>query len=84
VVIVFLFSQVVLLPLSFLPKNIEQFGFWPAMAERLIPISISGFLLFAAYKLGAFKERNAEKFKDDLNELETLKAMKSELANENL
>ena len=79
VIYVFLFSQVVLFPLSFLPRNVEQMGLGAALAERLIPIAINALLLFVAYKMGAFKERNAEKFKEDLNELESLKKMSAEL-----
>jgi hypothetical protein len=81
--IVFLFTQVFLFPLSFLPRSIERLGLWAALAERLIPISVAVLMLFAAHKLGAFKERNGKKFKEDLNELEELKAMASELMNEN-
>jgi hypothetical protein len=78
-VVAFLITQVFLFPLSFLPKGIERMGLWLALGERLIPISISALLLFIAYKFGAFKERNAEKFKKDLTELEELKAMALEL-----
>lgn len=79
-VIVFLFSQVFLFPLSFLPRSIENKGLWPALAERIIPISIAALMVFVAYKLGAFKERHVDKFREDLNELESLKAMAAELA----
>jgi hypothetical protein len=79
-VIVFLFSQVFLFPLSFLPRSIENKGLWPALAERVIPISIAALMLFVAYKLGAFKERHVDKFREDLNELESLKAMAAELS----
>jgi len=82
-IVVFLFSQVVLFPLSFLPRNIDTMGLGPAMAERLIPISITALLIFLAYKLGAFKERHVDKFREDLNELQTLRAMSDELINEN-
>jgi len=78
-VIVFLFSQVFLFPLTFLPRSIETSGLWPALGERLIPISIAALMLFAAYKLGAFKERHVDKFREDLSELEMLKAMSAEL-----
>lgn len=76
---VFIFSQTVLFPFSFLPKSIERIGLWPAIFERLIPISIAILLLVIAHKLGAFKERNVDKFKADLNELDQLKGMVSEL-----
>ena len=80
IIMVFLFSQVVLLPLSFLPRNLDTMGLSTALAERLIPISIAALVLFLAYKLGAFKERQADKFREDLNELESLKAMSAELS----
>jgi hypothetical protein len=78
-VVVFLFSQTVLFPLSFLPRNVEKMGLWTALVERMIAISIGALILFIAFKLGAFKERQAEKFKEDLNELQSLKAMSAEL-----
>jgi hypothetical protein len=79
ILIVFLFSQVVLFPLSFLPRNIEQMGLWTALFERLIPISIAAGLLLLAHKLGAFKEHGLLKFKRDLDELRELKTMAGEL-----
>ena len=81
--IVFLFTQVFLFPLSFLPPSIERLGFWPALAERMIPIAIVAGLLIIASKLGAFKERQGERFKNDLSELQELKAMAMELKTEN-
>lgn len=77
--IVLLFTAVVLFPLSFLPAAIEKMGWGIALAERLVPIAISALLLFIAYKLGAFREKNAPRFKEDLSELEQLKAMSKEL-----
>jgi hypothetical protein len=79
ILIIFLISQVVLFPLSFLPRNIETMGLWTALAERLIPISIAALLLFAAHKFGAFKDRHAKKFKTDLDELGELRKMSGEL-----
>ena len=76
---IFVFSQTILFPLSFLPKNINRIGLWPALAERVIPIAIAILILFIAHKLGAFKERNAQKFKEDLHEIELLKKMAAEL-----
>ena len=78
-IIFFLFSQLVLFPLSFLPAGIERRGLWGALIERLIPIGVSAIMLWIAYKLGAFKERFGKKFKEDLSELEELKAMAFEL-----
>lgn len=76
---VFIFSQTILFPLSFLPKSIERVGLWPALGERIIPIAIAVMMLYIAHKLGAFKERHGTKFKADLNELEQLKMMVAEL-----
>ena len=80
IIIIFLFSQVVLFPLSFLPRGIERMGLWPALGERLIPIAIAALMLWIAHKLGAFKERHGKDFRNDLNELEELKALSSELS----
>lgn len=77
--ITLLFTAVVLFPLSFLPAHISRMGMGVAIAERLIPIALSALLLFVAYKLGAFRERNAPRFKEDLTELEQLKALSMEL-----
>jgi hypothetical protein len=77
--LVLLFSAVVLFPLSFLPANIKSMGWGIALAERLIPMAISVLLLFVAYRLGAFKEKDAPRFREDLDELEQLKAMAREL-----
>jgi hypothetical protein len=78
--LLFLFSQAVLFPLSFLPRGIERFGFWPALGERLIPMVIVALMLYAAHRLGAFKERHKDKFENDLSELEELKRMSRELS----
>jgi hypothetical protein len=73
------FSAVVLFPLSFLPRKIEASGLSHALLDTLIPMILSGFMLFAAYKLGAFKETNMEKFKRDKEELSALKSIAEEL-----
>ncbi len=77
--LLFIFSQVILFPLSFLPRSIDRAGLWPALAERLIPMAIAALMLYAAHKLGAFKERHKDKFREDLSELEELKKMSKEL-----
>jgi hypothetical protein len=78
-IIVLLFSQTVLFPLSFLPRHIERLGLPMALAERSVAISVAALLLFIAFKLGAFKDRHTERFREDLNELQSLKAMSAEL-----
>jgi hypothetical protein len=77
--IIFVFSQIVLLPLSFLPANVDRIGLWPAVLERLIPISIGALLFLLALKLGAFKQRHVDKFREDLSELQSLRKMSDEL-----
>lgn len=80
--VIFLFTGVFLFPLSFLPRQADKLGWVLALAERLIPISISALLLFVAHKLGAFKERHIGQFKNDLNELNQLKMLAHEVAEE--
>lgn len=80
VVILFLFTQVVLFPLSFLPRTIERMGLWPALLERFIPITISVGLLFLAHKLGLFRQPDKKLFKNDLQELNELKALSKDLS----
>ncbi|MEJ7780607.1 MAG: hypothetical protein WKF68_13575 [Daejeonella sp.] len=74
-----IFSSTILFPLSFLPRKIEAVGLWPGIIDTLIPIFISVSMVFIAYKLGAFKERQAEKFKMDMEELNNLKGISEEL-----
>jgi hypothetical protein len=77
-----LFSATVLFPLSFLPRKIESLGFWPGFMDTMIPIAISIATVWLAYKLGAFKERQAEKFRKDMEELDSLKRISEELKSE--
>lgn len=77
--IVLLFTAVVLFPFSFLPAAVKNIGLGAAIAERLVPIAISTLLLYVAYRLGAFRERDAPLFKEDLTELQQLRAMSNEL-----
>lgn len=76
------FSAVVLFPLSFLPRKIETSGLSYALLDTFIPMIISAALLFAAYKLGVFKEVNKEKFKRDREELNGLRGISDELRSE--
>lgn len=76
---IFIFSQTIMFPLSFLPKSIDRLGLLPALGERMVPIAIAVLMLFVANKLGAFKERCGVKFKEDLNELDQLKTLAAEL-----
>ena len=75
-----LLSSAVLFPLSFLPRKIERTGLWEGIGDTLIPIAIALSLIFIANKLGAFKGRNEEKFREDLKELDELKNLSEEIA----
>ena len=72
-------STAILFPLSFLPRKIERVGLWGGIIETLIPILIAAVMVFIAFKLGAFKERNGKKFEEYTNELEELKSLSDEL-----
>ena len=74
-----LLSSAVLFPLSFLPRKIERVGLWAGIGDTLIPIAIALSLIFMAHKLGAFKGRQEEKFKEDLKELEELRGLSGEI-----
>lgn len=74
-----IFSTTVLFPLSFLPRKIERLGMWGGIGDTLIAISISATLVFIAHKLGAFKDNKAEKFREDLRELDELRSVSKEL-----
>lgn len=58
--------------LSFLPNKLDKKGLWPAIIDTAIPMIICLAIYFMAFKLGAFKNRKAEAFKEDLQELEEL------------
>jgi len=69
----------ILFPLSFLPHSIQSHGVLMGIVLQVVPISLSILLIYGASKLGAFKDRFGEKFKEDLRELNELKAMSEEL-----
>lgn len=72
-------STTILFPLSFLPRKIERMGLWGGITETLIPIVIAATMIFIAFKLGAFKERNGKKFEEYTKELQELKGLSEEL-----
>ncbi|HEY0054981.1 MAG TPA: hypothetical protein VGB63_06460 [Pedobacter sp.] len=74
-----IFSGTFLFPLSFLPRKIERLGIWGGIGDMLISILISAVLIFVAHKLGAFKHHQAEKFQEDLRELDELKSLSKEM-----
>lgn len=75
-------STTILFPLSFLPRKIELIGLWGGITETLIPIAISATMIFIAFKLGAFKERNGKKFEEYTKELQELKGLSEELGSD--
>ncbi len=68
-----------MVPLSFLPQKIEKNGLSSSLLETALMMGITLLLYFLAFRLGAFKNRNKEKFSNDLTELNELKAMALEL-----
>ena len=71
-----------LFPLSFLPRAIEAAGLWSALLYELTPIVVVALVMyFISIKTGLFKERYAATFRNDLQDLEELKSMSSELMN---
>ncbi|RFS17085.1 hypothetical protein [Emticicia sp. C21] len=58
--------------LSFLPKKLARQDLSSALIDTLIPLAVCLFVYYIAFKLGAFKNRKSEGFKEDLRELEEL------------
>lgn len=69
-----------IIPLSFLPQKIVRNGLSNAMIETAIMMVVTLLFYLLAFKLGAFKNRNKENLVKDLAELNELKAMAQELA----
>jgi len=65
---------------SFLPKKLEHKELLPALGETAIMLLVTLVIYFIAFKLGAFRNRKKEGFENDLNELNELKAISSELS----
>lgn len=74
-----LFSIGFLVPLSFLPPKIEKYGVLKGLLDTAIPMAISLVLYFLAFKMGAFRKRHKENFKNDLEEYKEMKEMSGEL-----
>jgi len=64
-----------LVPFSFLPHKIERMGLPGALIDIAVMVSISLVLYIAAFKLGAFRNRNKEKLEKDLADWEELKTL---------
>lgn len=78
--IVLMMVAATLFPLSFLPRAIEASGLWRGLAYELTPIVVVAVVIyFISLKTGLFKERYAGTFRNDLQELQELKSMSSEL-----
>lgn len=58
--------------LSFLPNKLEKKGLNTALIDTFIPLGVCLIIYYMAFKLGAFKNRKSEGFKEDLQELEAL------------
>jgi hypothetical protein len=76
---IMIFSSGVLTALSFLPKKLENKDLWPALGETALSMGITIIIYAIAVKAGVFKSRNREGFENDLQELNELKAISSEL-----
>lgn len=70
-----------LFPLSFLPKALKSSGLWQGLGLVFIQVAVIFTLYVIVIKLGFLKDKKkyATRFKEDLNELEELKAMSAEL-----
>ena len=77
-IIAMLITQTVLFPLSFLPRKLERSTPGEAILDTIIPIAISAALLFIAHKAGAFKDRDEEGFRKDLDELNDFQNLSSD------
>jgi dolichol kinase len=76
---IILFSAGILTAFSFLPQKLEHKPLWQALGETGIAVLITVLIYSIAFKLGAFKNRGSEGFKNDWNELNELKAISYEL-----
>lgn len=76
---IIMFSASTLSVFSFLPKSLEHRGLWHALGHTALCIVVSTGLYFTAYKLGAFKDKWKKGFENDLQELNELKEIASEL-----
>ena len=65
---------------SFLPKKLAHKSLLPALGETAIMLLVTLLIYFIAFKLGTFRNRKKEGFENDLKELNELKAISSELS----
>ncbi len=57
---------------SFLPHKLENKSLQTAIIDTIIPLAITLIMYFIAFKLGAFKNKKTDAFKEDLKELQEL------------
>jgi len=76
------FSVGLIMPLSFMPHKIAQNGLLSALLETALMMAGTLLLYWIAFRLGAFKNRNEEKFRNYLDELNELKTISAELKTE--
>jgi hypothetical protein len=71
---IILFVSSCLTVFSFLPNKLATKSITEAMIDTAIPLVISVFIYWLAFKLGAFENRKSKEFKRDLVELDKLSA----------
>jgi hypothetical protein len=69
---ILMLSSGCLATLSFLPNKLQKQSLTSALIDTLIPISVCLIIYYLAFRMGAFKNRKREGFKEDLKELEVL------------
>ncbi|HYE54092.1 MAG TPA: hypothetical protein VD996_04585 [Chitinophagaceae bacterium] len=79
---IMIFSAGLLTAFSFLPKKLENKEPWQAFAETGLMLFITLTIYFAAFRLGAFKDRRQAAFRDDWQELQQLRSLSADLRNE--
>ncbi|MEJ7646138.1 MAG: hypothetical protein WKF87_16200 [Chryseolinea sp.] len=70
-----LLSIGLLVPFSFLPTKIDRVGTQSALIDTAIMVGINLVLFFAAFKLGAFKNKHRTRLEADLKEWRELKTL---------
>lgn len=69
---ILMLSSGCLATLSFLPNKLQNQSLTSALIDTLIPICVCLVIYYLAFRMGAFKNRKSEGFKEDLQELEAL------------
>jgi hypothetical protein len=79
---ILLFSAGALTVFSFLPSKLEHKPLWQALTETFVMMLITVLIYVAAFRLGVFKNRDSDAFKNDWKELNELKSISSELSDQ--